>query len=116
MNDVLKRGRAAIAPAWEHRIFGPVLKVVIGYLVVVQGILQYGVGKVPILHVGRGVHAIPTEILLLGVVYGSLYALIGMGVILVYRANRIVNFAHRELGSVPAVIAMLLIAKRGAPW
>ena len=117
MTDLLKRGRAAIAPVWEHRILGPALKVLLGYLLIVQGLLQYLFGKVPIVHAGRGAHIIPTEILLLGLVYGSLYALIGMGVILVYRANRIVNFAQAQLlGSVPAVIALLLIAKRGVPW
>lgn len=116
MTDAIKRGRAAIAPVWEHRILGPALKVLLGYLLIVQGLLQYLFGKVPIVHAGRGAHIIPTEILLLGLVYGSLYALIGMGVILVYRANRIVNFAQAQLGSVPAVIALLLIAKRGVPW
>jgi len=116
MTDVIKRGRAAIAPVWEHRVLGPAVKVLLGYVLIVQGLLQYLFGKVPIVHAGRGAHIIPTEILLLGMVYGSLYALIGMGVILVYRANRIVNFAQAQLGSVPAVIALLLIAKRGVPW
>src|SRR3954447_16843649 len=116
MNDVLKRGRAAIAPVWDHRLLGPALKVLLGYLLIVQGLLQYLFGKVPIVHAGRGAHIIPTEIVLLGLVYGSLYALIGMGVILVYRANRIVNFAQAQLGAVPAVVASLLIAKRGVPW
>jgi branched-chain amino acid transport system permease protein len=116
MTAVLKRGRAAMSPVWDHRVLGPALKVLLGYVLIVQGLLQYLFGKVPIVHAGRGAHIIPTEILLLGVVYGSLYALIGMGVILVYRANRIVNFAQAQLGSVPAVIALLLIAKRGVPW
>ncbi len=101
---------------WDHRILGPAVKVLLGYVLIVQGLLQYLFGKVPLVHAGRGAHIIPTEILLLGLVYGSLYALIGMGVILVYRANRIVNFAQAQLGSVPAVIALLLIAKRGVPW
>ena len=39
-----------------------------------------------------------------------------MGLILVYRANRIINFAQAQLGAVPAVIALLLIAKRGVPY
>ena len=49
-------------------------------------------------------------------VIGSLYALVGMGLILVYRANRIINFAQAQLGAVPAVIALLLIARKGWPW
>src|SRR3954470_1895534 len=116
MTDAIKRARTAIAPVWDHRILGPAVKVLLGYVLIVQGLLQYLFGKVPIVHAGRGAHIIPTEILLLGLVYGSLYALIGMGVILVYRANRIVNFAQAQLGSVPAVVALLLIAKKGLPY
>jgi branched-chain amino acid transport system permease protein len=112
----MKRIRSAISPVWDHRVFGPFLKVLLGYVVVVQGVLQFLFGKVPIAHAGRGAHIIPTEIVLLGLVYGSLYALIGMGIILVYRANRIINFAQAQLGAVPAVVALLLIAKRGVPW
>jgi branched-chain amino acid transport system permease protein len=39
-------------------------------------------------------------------VFGSLIALLAIGVVLVYRANRIVNFAQAELGSVAAVLAI----------
>jgi branched-chain amino acid transport system permease protein len=36
-----------------------------------------------------------------------------MGLILVYRANRIINFAQAQLGAVPAVLAVLLISIKG---
>src|SRR5437899_2292924 len=116
MTAIIKPMRRAIAPMWDHRILGPALKVLLGYIFVVQIVLQYLFGKMPLLHIGRGDHIIPTEIVILGLVYGSLYGLIAMGIILVYRANRIINFAQAQLGSVPAVIALLLIAKRGVPW
>src|SRR4051812_41034981 len=102
MSELLARVRKPIAPVLDHRIAGPALRVVLGYVFVVQIVLQYLFGKVPVLGVGRGDHIIPTEIIILGLVYGSLYALIGMGIILVYRANRIINFAQAQLGSVPA--------------
>ena len=116
VKDSLRRGRAAISPVWDHRIFGPVLKVALGFVLIVEGVLQYQFGRVPFLGTGHGQGPIPLEIMLLGLVYGSLYALIGMGVILVYRANRIINFAQAQLGSVPAVIALLLVAKKGLPY
>ncbi|MEO7429512.1 MAG: hypothetical protein ABIY48_09040, partial [Acidimicrobiales bacterium] len=47
----------------------------------------------------------PLSILFLGAVLGSLSALVGMGIVLVYRANRIVNFAQGSLGAVAAVLA-----------
>ncbi|HVM51884.1 MAG TPA: ABC transporter permease [Acidimicrobiales bacterium] len=49
---------------------------------------------------------LPLGIVLRGVVFGSLIALLAIGVVLVYRANRIVNFAQAELGSVAAVLAI----------
>jgi branched-chain amino acid transport system permease protein len=101
---------------WDHRILGPVIKVVLGFVLIVEVLLQFQFGRVPLLGIGNGRGPIPLEIMLLGLVYGSLYALIGMGLILVYRANRIINFAQAQLGSVPAVIALLLVAKKGLPY
>jgi branched-chain amino acid transport system permease protein len=49
-------------------------------------------------------------IVLQGALIGSISALLGVGIALVYRANRIVNFAQGDLGVVPAVLAILLIA------
>src|SRR5687767_2739868 len=58
----------------------------------------------------------PPGLLISGAVVGSLYGLIAVGVILVYRANRIVNFAQAGLGAVPAVVALLLITDHGWPY
>ncbi len=55
-------------------------------------------------------------ILVNGAILGMLYALLAFGLILVYRANRIVNFAHAGLGLVPAVTALLLVTNRGWPY
>lgn len=49
-------------------------------------------------------------IVLQGALIGSLGALLAVGIALVYRANRIVNFAQGDLGVVPAILAILLIA------
>src|SRR5262245_22828648 len=61
----------------------------------------------------------PTRgIVVQGALIGSLTALFAIGLALIYRANRIVNFAQGDLGAVPAVFAILLIAKDapgGAP-
>lgn len=51
---------------------------------------------------------LPAGIVLLGAVYGSLYALTAIGLVLVYQANRVVNFAQAELGAVAAVLAIEL--------
>jgi branched-chain amino acid transport system permease protein len=54
--------------------------------------------------------------ILLGAVLGMLYALLAFGLILVYRANRIINFAHAGLGLVPGVLALLLIVNKNWPY
>jgi branched-chain amino acid transport system permease protein len=58
----------------------------------------------------------PVGVLLYGAVIGCLYGLIAVGVVLVYRANRVVNFAQAGLGAVPAVLALLLLTDKGVPY
>src|SRR3954471_4139199 len=48
----------------------------------------------------------PPGIVLNGIVFGSLNGLIAIGIVLVYRANKVVNFAQAEFGSVAAVLAI----------
>ena len=55
-------------------------------------------------------------ILINGAILGMLYSLLAFGLILVYRANRIINFAHAGLGLVPAVTALLLVTNRNWPY
>ncbi len=58
----------------------------------------------------------PYSIILDGFALGSLYGLIGAGVILIYRTNRIINFAAAGLGAIPAVAGVLLIVNKGVSW
>jgi branched-chain amino acid transport system permease protein len=52
---------------------------------------------------------IPPGVVLRGLVSGLLYALTTIGIILIYRANRVINLAQAALGSVAAVIAIELV-------
>jgi len=52
----------------------------------------------------------------LAVVTGLLTALVAVGLALVYRANRIINFAQGDLGTVPTVLAVGIITVNGLPW
>ncbi|HVM53700.1 MAG TPA: ABC transporter permease [Acidimicrobiales bacterium] len=55
----------------------------------------------------------PPAILFKGAILGSLSALIAMGIVLVYRANRIINFAAGDLGAVAGVLSVSLIVGTG---
>ena len=48
----------------------------------------------------------PLGIIGLGAISGLLYAINAIGLVLIYRANRVVNFAQAEMGSVAAVLAI----------
>ena len=51
-----------------------------------------------------------------GAVIGTLYGLVAFGLILIYRAARIINFAVAAMGSFPALAGLLLIVGRGWPY
>lgn len=51
-----------------------------------------------------------------GIVIGLLTALLAVGMALVYRANRVINFAQADLGFVPASLAVGLIVFSGLPY
>jgi branched-chain amino acid transport system permease protein len=51
-----------------------------------------------------------------GIALGSLYGMVAIGLILIYRTNRIINFAAVAIGAVPAVWALLLDVQDGIPY
>lgn len=51
-----------------------------------------------------------------GLIFGMIGALGAVGLALVWRSNRIVNFAHGDLGAFPATLTVLLITIVGVPW
>jgi branched-chain amino acid transport system permease protein len=53
-------------------------------------------------------HGAPGGVLLAGLVFGLINSLVAVAIVLVYRANRVVNFAAAEFGSVAAVVAIEL--------
>jgi branched-chain amino acid transport system permease protein len=51
----------------------------------------------------------PWGVVINGALVGGRIALIALGIALIYRANRIVNFAQGDLGAVPATLGVLLV-------
>lgn len=58
----------------------------------------------------------PAGAVLSGVILGLLGALGAVGLALIWRANRVINFAQGDLGAFPATLAVLLITLTGLPW
>jgi branched-chain amino acid transport system permease protein len=76
--------------------------------------LLAGAGTLSFLLLVFVLYPAPSAVLGLGVVLGSLNALTAMGLVLIYRANRIVNFAQADMGGLAAVLAASLIV--GPKW
>ena len=57
----------------------------------------------------------PLGVVLQGAIIGGLTALIALGIALIYRANRIINFAQGDLAAVPTVFAIVLLGA-GVPF
>ncbi len=63
-----------------------------------------------------GPAGVPFGNLVEGAIFGLLYALPAFGLILVYRAQRIINFAAAALGSGAAVLGLLVITQAHQPY
>jgi branched-chain amino acid transport system permease protein len=58
----------------------------------------------------------PLGVVINGIVLGLITALVALGMFLVYRANRVLNFAQGELGLIPTILAVMLVVESGFPW
>lgn len=56
------------------------------------------------------------QTIVVGLVAGSIYALLALGVVLVYRGSKVLNFAQAEIGTAAAFVCYLLIAKARLPF
>jgi ABC-type branched-subunit amino acid transport system ATPase component/ABC-type branched-subunit amino acid transport system permease subunit len=59
---------------------------------------------------------LPMEMVALGIVSGLTYALLGIGLVLVYKTTRVINFAHGEMGALAAGLVPLLVILHGLPY
>ena len=61
-------------------------------------------------------NGLPLGVVLLGLVLGSLQALIALGLVLLYRSSRIINLAQAEIGALAAATAVVLVAGEHLPY
>ncbi len=59
---------------------------------------------------------VTAEVVMLGAITGLTYGLLAMGLTLVYRTSRTVNFAHGEMGALPAIIIPVLVLGHGLTY
>ncbi len=56
------------------------------------------------------------DVILLGIVTGMTYGVLGAGLVLIYRANRIINFAYGEIGALGAAVLGAAVTKWHIPY
>jgi ABC-type branched-subunit amino acid transport system ATPase component/ABC-type branched-subunit amino acid transport system permease subunit len=59
---------------------------------------------------------IPYGVLVAGLSSGIAYGLLGVGLVLVYRSSRFLNFAHSQVGAFGAAIMAILVLDAGLPY
>lgn len=57
-----------------------------------------------------------TSGIILGVITGLTYGLLAVGIVLIFKANRFVNLAHAQLGTLSAVLLAKLVLNNGWSW
>src|SRR4051812_5896108 len=58
----------------------------------------------------------PFAVVVIGLITGTVTALLAIGLILIYRANRFINFAYGAMGSFVGVIGIALYKEHGWPY
>lgn len=56
------------------------------------------------------------DVLALGVVQGLTYAILAVGLVLIYKSGRFINFAHGNIGALAAVLLAKLVIDVGLPY
>lgn len=51
-----------------------------------------------------------------GLVSGSIYGLLALGIVMVYRGSKVLNFAQAEIGTFGVFVAWELVENRELPW
>jgi ABC-type branched-subunit amino acid transport system ATPase component/ABC-type branched-subunit amino acid transport system permease subunit len=60
--------------------------------------------------------AIPVYVVVLGVLTGLTYGVLAVGIVIVYRTNRIINFAHGQVGAMAAVAFGTIVTRGRVPY
>lgn len=58
----------------------------------------------------------PLPVVVLGIIIGLTYGLLAVGLVLIYRTNRIINFAHGEIGAFGAALFGLAVVRWNIPY
>jgi ABC-type branched-subunit amino acid transport system ATPase component/ABC-type branched-subunit amino acid transport system permease subunit len=99
-----------LAKLWLVRLLAVPAIAIVAELIFGWGTRKHALGFLPT------PDGVPLGNLVEGAIFGLLYALPAFGLILVYRAQRIINFAAASLGGSAAVLGLLVITQAHQPY
>ena len=67
-------------------------------------------------HTHSGHWESPGPVLVLGLIIGLTYGLLAVGLVLIYRSNRIINFAHGQIGAFGAALFGIMVVRWHLPY
>ena len=82
-----------------------------GWLLLTQLLPHLGNG-----HTRSGQWESPGPVVLLGLIVGLTYGLLAVGLVLIYRTNRIINFAHGQIGAFGAAFFGIEVVRWHIPY
>jgi ABC-type branched-subunit amino acid transport system ATPase component/ABC-type branched-subunit amino acid transport system permease subunit len=59
---------------------------------------------------------LPLDVIVLGAIIGMTYGLLAVGLVLIYRTNRIINFAHGQIGAFGAAVLAVIVLRWHVPY
>lgn len=65
---------------------------------------------------GNGHLLVDAPTVVIGLIRGLTYALLGVGLVLIYRATQVINFSHGDIGAFAAVLCAKLTYDAGVPF
>jgi len=89
----------ADAGTLRGRIPSPSRKALVTFVVFVAAVVAAKILSVVLDNHGLIKASTPLPVIVLGTIIGLTYGLLGVGLVLIYRTNRIVNFAHGQIGA-----------------
>ena len=108
MSAILRELRASLS---RRRLLTAAV-ILAGAFVLLNVVLpQFGTGRTQ-----SGNWETPLPVVVLGTIIGLTYGLLSVGLVLIYRTNRLINFAHGQIGAFAAAVFAVAVTRWGVPY
>jgi ABC-type branched-subunit amino acid transport system ATPase component/ABC-type branched-subunit amino acid transport system permease subunit len=109
----VKAGARAIASPANAKLAAQAAAALAGLWVLLDFVLPHLVSTS---QTSTGKWQTPLPVVVLGLIIGSTYGLLAVGLVLIYRSNRIINFAHGEVGAFAAAFFGIEVVQWHLPY